>query len=417
MISQGITASGDSYVKLPTVKQYSGPVALGHCFKFKNVNYMIDCLMPTNKSNSIECVKVLHVGAHEELIMNYFRNFKSGRIRFDYILRKNGVDFRFKDDPSFNGRLHYITPMQTSVWGWIKELRAVIRSDTYSHVHLHFGWANIYGLIAGIGLGTKMISHNLSYYESSSRFRKFMRRPLKFLINYLSDYNFAVTVDSGRQMFNNNYVLLPTAIDYCRFGYSNKERTNIRKEFDISFDSIVFGHVGNFYEPKNHGFLIRVFSEIRKLVPLAMLILVGADFGTQDEVRAEVNRLELDEYVVFAGDRSDVERLLCALDVFLFPSLFEGFGMALLEAEVCGLPCVYSSSLSTDAVISPFCTPCDLENGAKAWAVKAVELCSLGLDSDARIQRISALPNIYNVADVAHQLENFYLSTAESMEA
>jgi glycosyltransferase involved in cell wall biosynthesis len=361
-------------------------------------------------------IQVLHVGAHEELIMNYFRNFELERIQFDYVLRKGGVDFRFKNDPCFDGKLYYITPMQTSVWRWMRELRAVIRANKYSHVHLHFGWANIYGLIAGIGLGSKIISHNHSYYESSTRFRALMRGPLKYFINVLSDYKLACSVDAGRQLFNNDYILLPNAIDYSRFKFKSFTRGNVRSEFAISEISVVFGHVGNFIQQKNHLFLIQVFSEIRKVIPESILLLVGADYGTLEVVKEEVNRLGLDQYVVFAGDRSDVESLLCAFDVFLFPSLYEGFGMALLEAEVSGLPCVFSSSLPKDAVISTFCQPCDLKNGAEAWAVQAIELCNLGLDSDSRKKRAMSLPTTFDVVNVAHQLEDFYLSTAEIVE-
>lgn len=361
-------------------------------------------------------IKILHVGAHEELIMNYYRHFKSGRICFDYVLRKTGVDFRFKNDPCFDGRLHYITPMQTSVWLWIKELRSVIRSDRYTHVHLHLGWASIYGLIASVGLGKKLISHNHSYYKSSNPFRALMRKPLRFLINRLSDYMLACSVDSGKQLFPNGYTLLPNAIDYSRFQFKPINRVLIRGEFCVADDVIVFGHVGNFTQPKNHSFLIKIFSEIQKRLPKSVLFLVGADYGTLDAVRADVRSLGLEQQVVFVGDRSDVDRLLCAFDIFLFPSLFEGLPLALLEAQVSGLPCAYTSSISVDAVISQFCVPCDLKNDAEVWAVRAINLCAFGFDSNARIQRAAEVLGTFNVANVAHQLENFYLSTTEFIE-
>ena len=303
--------------------------------------------------------------------------------------------------------------MQSSVWRWIQDLRAIISANKYSHVHLHLGWASIYGLIAGFGLGSKIISHNHNFYESSTLFRSLMRAPFKFLINFLSDYKFACSVDAGRELFNNDYLLLPNAISYSRFKFNLTNRKLARGEFAIEKSVIAFGHVSNFHPQKNHLFLIKVFFEIRKLMPNSILFLIGADYSTLEEVKAEVGRLDLDQYVVFTGDRPDVERLLCAFDVFLFPSFFEGFGMALLEAQVCGLPCVFSSLLPKDAVISPFCLPCDLNKGAYAWAEMAIKLCNLGLDADSRTKRALTLPTNYDVDRVAHQLENFYLSTAE----
>jgi glycosyltransferase involved in cell wall biosynthesis len=355
--------------------------------------------------------KILQVGAHEELMLNYYRHFQSGNVLFDYVLRKGGIDFRFKNDPKFDGKLHYLTSMQASPINYIKELREVVRSGSYTHVHLHAGWANIYGLIACIGLSVVTISHNHNFYTASSLVKKFIRLFLKIAINGLTDYKFACSADAGKQMFYGKWRVLKNAIDYEKFIFNQLKRVELRGALNIAETCIVLGHVGNFINQKNQMFLIQIFHAFKCLMPTAKLVMVGADYGDLDQVKQEVSKLKLESDVVFLGDRSDVGDVLCAFDVFVFPSHYEGFGIALLEAQVSGLPCLYSSCIPRDAVIANTALPCQLVAGAEVWARRILDLVHLGADDSSRIARIGKLPHTFNVAEVASELEIFYLSS------
>jgi glycosyltransferase involved in cell wall biosynthesis len=367
--------------------------------------------MDTSQNN----MKVLQVGAHEELLINYYRHFKSGNVLFDYVLRKGGEDFRFKNDPIFDGELHYLTPLQVSPLKYIKELRQIVRFGKYSHVHLHAGWANIYGLFACLGLKVVTISHNHSFYCPHNRVAAFLRFFSKMAINLLSDYKFACSRETGTQMFIGNHRILPNAIDYKRFVFDANKRKVIRGCLNISDRSTVFGHVGNFYLPKNHVFLIYLFRKLKCALPGAKLILVGADYGTLDEVRRAVDSLGLREDVIFMGKRSDVEDILCAVDVFILPSIQEGFPLALLEAQASGLPCIFSSAIPADAAISNAARIYALDEGLEFWATHTLDLLQFGTDDHSRLSRIEQLPLTYDVARVAGELEEFYLSTSREV--
>jgi glycosyltransferase involved in cell wall biosynthesis len=106
------------------------------------------------------------------------------------------------------------------------------------------------------------------------------------------------------------------------------------------------------------------------------------------------------------GDRFDVEDDLCAFDLFVFPSHYEGFGIALLKAQVSGLPCLYSSCIPRDAIIANITLPCQLVAGAEVWARRILDLLHLGADDSSRIAK---LPHMFNVAELADKLEMFYL--------
>lgn len=354
--------------------------------------------------------RVLHVGAHEELFMNYYRNFTTKSIVFDYVLRKGGVDFRFKNDPFFNGKIFYITPIDKSIFSWIIELRKLIKKNDYTHVHFHLGWANIFGLISTLGLNIINISHNHSFYEPKNTFFRFLRKFIKIFISKFSNINLACSIDSGKQMFGNNFILIPNAIEYKNFIFNPHLKNKIKSDLKILSEEIIFGHVGNFLQQKNQDFLINIFFEILKINNSSKLVLVGADYGTMNNAKILVNKLNIESNVLFLGNRNDVNEIMNIFDIFIFPSQFEGFGIALLEAQVSGLPCLYSSSIPKDAIVSPFSSSCSLDKDEKYWAMEAIELLNFGIDDNSRFNRIKKIPNKFDVALVSKELETVYLN-------
>ena len=352
-------------------------------------------------------VKVLHLGAHEELMMNYYRHFKTGRVRFDYVLPRGKVDFRFKSDPKFDGKLYYVTPLSTSPIKWILDVIRILRAEPYRVVHMHLGFANIYGLIACLFAPTVRIKicHSHNFYEPHSFLSGMFRLISKIVIHLLSTKRFACSNDAGRQMFYKDFSVMKNVIDYSKFIYNEEKRSALRKSLDL-VENFVVGHVGYFLQQKNHSFLIDVFALLLQKIPEARLMLIGADYGTMEEVRSKSNKLGILDKVVFMGERPDVSDLLQAMDCFVFPSLFEGFGMALLEAQVSGLKCFYSSSIPSDAIVSNFATRLDLAEGPLHWA-NAVH--QYYLSSHNRNGNTNLINSDFDAVSQAQTLESFYL--------
>ena len=149
--------------------------------------------------------------------------------------------------------------------------------------------------------------------------------------------------------------ILPNAIEPERFKFSEVFRKEIRKRYGINDDDFVIGHVGRFYPQKNHDFLIDIFHEIRKQQPNAKLLLLG-DGPLQDKIRQKINSLGITGSVIFAGLQKDPSPFYSAMDVFAFPSLWEGLGIVLLEAQYNGLPCVVSEAVPKEVTISNLLT-------------------------------------------------------------
>lgn len=153
----------------------------------------------------------------------------------------------------------------------------------------------------------------------------------------------------------------------------------VRKELGIPEDAFVIGHVGRFDKQKNHVFIIKVVAELVKSDPNILCLLVGAGV-LQDDIKKETAKIGLEKNVIFAGGRSDVPRLMLgAMDMFLFPSLFEGLGLVLIEAQAAGLPCVFSDVIPSEVdVVLPLINRVSLSQSASEWAKIILSIRSAG---------------------------------------
>lgn len=150
-------------------------------------------------------------------------------------------------------------------------------------------------------------------------------------------------------------------------GISKAEK---RRELSIPEDAFLVGHVGRFTPEKNHPFLVEVFQEIVKKKENAYLLMIGAEDHSHIEKQLADAGLS-ERYQILSG-RKDIHELLSAMDVFVFPSIFEGFGIALLEAQAAGLRCVASEKCPEDAVRTKHCMVLPLEEPSN-WAKVALD--------------------------------------------
>lgn len=164
-----------------------------------------------------------------------------------------------------------------------------------------------------------------------------------------------------------NTKVIRNGIDFNRFNKLTKSKEEIRKEFNISGDAYLIGHIGRFTYQKNHEFLINVFNEVLKLNDKAHLLLIG-EGKLKVDVELQIEKLGIKDKVTIISNRSDIPELLNAMDVFVFPSRWEGLGIVLIEAQVSGTPCIVSSKVPDEAVQSNLITLMDLDDSCHNWA-------------------------------------------------
>ena len=199
-------------------------------------------------------------------------------------------------------------------------------------------------------------------------------------------------------------IVIPNGIYSKPFIYNEDIRIEVRKELKVD-DKFVIGNVGRFERQKNHDFLIDIFAEVVKLKKNACLVLVGIG-SLQTILEQKIATLGLTDKVKFLGFRNDRYRIMQAMDSFVFPSLYEGFGIGAIEAEASGLPVFASDNVPNDVKFTPDTCFLSLQQSAKEWAKAIIEKGEIKRkDMTDEIQRAG-----FDIQAMIDNLYNMYIS-------
>ncbi|PDZ67507.1 glycosyltransferase family 1 protein [Bacillus paramobilis] len=305
--------------------------------------------------------RVLHIvsamdrGGAETLLMNVYRNIDRGMVQFDFVSHKSEESDYDKEIIALGGKIHRISSLgQLGPLSYIKELVKVMSDNQYVAVHAHTDYQGGIVAIAAKIAGIKIRichSHSNNWPMGLGIKGKVLLSFLRTVITYAGTNYCACSVESARFLFqknidNSKVKIMKNAIDINQFVNANIQDDNaVRNEFNIPVEQKVIGHIGRFSESKNHIFILKVFNEVLKYDPNFMLVLVG-DGPLKNSIELESKRLGIYEKVRFLGVRKDIPRIIRMFDVFLFPSLFEGFGIVALEAQCAGVPCVVANTIT-----------------------------------------------------------------------
>ena len=216
---------------------------------------------------------------------------------------------------------------------------------------------------------------------------------------------------AGQWLFGEGgFHILKNAINIERFASMFVHRNEIRNSLNIASDDFVLGHIGKFLIMKNHIFIIRVFANLHQKNPKSKLLLVG-DGPLRNEIENEIKQQNLSDSVILAGLRTDIPEMLAAMDAFIFPSLWEGLPLSVLEAQASGLPVFLSSNITNEVAASEQCFFMSLDNSAECWS-KAIEENTNTSQRKISIQKNAlSLTNAgFNIAKEVDDLRKIYLS-------
>ncbi len=316
-----------------------------------------------------------------QVIMRYYRNVFEN-ISFDFLMYWD-LENSYKDEIiSLGGKVYYTgKPSTRSVGRYISYIDEFFRTrkDEYDAVQLHEVYLNSIILRKAKKYGVKiLIAHSHTTKLSESKFGAFRNKFLYSTVKRYANTYFACSEDAGVVAFgkgilkNDHFYVINNAIDIPDFSYSNDERVRIRSEFGIDDSTLVIGHIGRFSPQKNHFFLVNVFCQVLETEPQAKLLLVG-DGPNIDKVKAYCLERSIMNSVVFLGTRKDIGAVLSSFDVFCLPSVFEGLGIVLIEAQTNGLPCVVSDVVPYEAGILSSYRTVSLADDYDIWAKEVIK--------------------------------------------
>lgn len=312
------------------------------------------------------------------VILNYLRSMSTEGLEL-HITVKPSLSEEMRKTLESLGTVHTIPLKQKDPKGYLMGIRKILKTGI-DVIHIH-GNSGTMAMEAGLAklCGVKKV---LVHAHSTKTDHPMVSNILKYPMIFFADQRIACSRASGAWLYGNwKHMVMNNAIDISRFRFDPETRAQCRAEFGIKEEFLV-GHIGNFYEPKNHGYLIDIFRELLKQKPDAKLLLAGRgpDF---DAVVERVNKLQLQDAVIFAGRRTDVERIYQALDVFVMPSLWEGLPLVLLEAQASGLPVVASDRITKDVQCAQNFWYLPIEEDPKVWAEMLIKLSEERTDRTA----------------------------------
>lgn len=317
----------------------------------------------------------MNAGGAETYLMKLYRNIDRTKYQMDFCINEKKKTFYEDEIVNFGGKIFRIPSKSENLKEFRNQLSTIIKEKQYKYVmRITSNAAGFMDLKIAKKAGAMKCIARSSNSNDGGGFKAIIAHKIgRLLYNKSVDVriapsDLAAIYTFGKKAYKCGEVtILKNALDLTVFCYNEHSRKRVRSEFDISDDMKVIGHIGRFNAQKNHEFLIDVFFEIHKKDAFTLLLLVG-DGELQQQIRNKIILLGLSEAVIFAGVRSDIPSLLSAMDVFVFPSLYEGMPNVVVEAQATGLPCIISDTITREANITDLVRYLPLTLSASEWA-------------------------------------------------
>lgn len=361
----------------------------------------------------------MNAGGAETFLMKVFRNINTDKLMFDFLVCTQEEGYYDKEIEALGGKLYLSAPKSKnptrSFYDTFKTVRtnnarAVFRASAHSLAFLD--------LFAAVLGGAKVIAIRSTNTNNTggiaSNLLHFMFRPL---LNSVATLKLAPSTEAAVWLFGRNAVkrgevkILKNGVEIDKFVFNKGIRERARHDMGLS-DLFVVGHVGRFSAQKNHSYLLDIFSVIKQKQSNAVLLLVGKG-ELEIAIREKAEQIGLADSVVFTGVRSDIPDLLMAMDVFIFPSHYEGLPNTVVEAQATGLKCLVSGSISKEVGFTDLVEFVPLNLEPDEWANIALQYQP---GYERRDMKEEFIEKGYDIRSTAKWLEEYFVSNLGGLD-
>ena len=313
----------------------------------------------------------MNTGGAETFLMKIYRALDHDRFQMDFcVVAKD--NYYEKEIEELGGKMYHIPLKSKHPISSFNSIRRIVSQNGYKsviRVNQH-SLSTLDLLAARLGGAEKLVMRS-SNASSGGGLSSILHRVFRPLTSIIPNIRFAPSKLAAEYSFGKGCIekgtafLLPNGLDIDVFRFDEGAREEIRKNLGLE-GKFVVGHVGRFNHQKNHEFLVDIFAALVEQNSDAVLLFVG-EGDLLPEIKRKVVRLGLSNHVAFLGVRSDVNRLLSAMDVFTLPSFYEGMPNVVIEAQASGLPCVVSDTVTREAAVTDLVEFASLQAGAECW--------------------------------------------------
>lgn len=363
-------------------------------------------------------IGLLQFGGSQAFVMEVYRKIDRTKVQFDFVTfpdEKSGfyeeiieLGGMVYESPQYNGKNHF----QFVKW-WDDFFREHTEYKVF-HSHVRSVASICIHIAHKHGCYAIAHSHSISNGNSiSALIKNIMQIPIRFQ----ADYMFACSEVAGKWLFGksvekkSNYKILSNAIDVSRFVFDEEKRNEIRNSLNIQ-NKLVIGTVGRLIEVKNHKLLLEVFAKLKEQINDSILLIVG-DGELREEIENCIRTLGIKDSVYMLGARSNTQDYYQAMDVFVFPSLWEGLGIVAIEAQTSGLPCVVSNMIPKEIDLKEnLVKVVDLDASICEWTNAILSVKNL----KRRGRGNATIACGYDSNENTKWLENFYLKAEKELK-
>lgn len=359
---------------------------------------------------------IMNRGGAETMVMNYYRTIDKNKIQFDFMVHRQERGAYDDEIEAMGGRIFRMCPIYPqNLFRYQQMLKKFFDNHSeYQILHSHMSELGYFAF-------KEAIKHNvpvrICHAHSSPNFKiESFKEKLKVLpreilargMRKLSTDFFVCSKIAGDWLFGkkneNKFIMMNNAVNASSFAYDKKTADKIKSEMKWK-NKIVVGHVGRLIIPKNHTFLIDIFQQFHVKHPQSILVLVG-DGDQRENICNKIKKLNLEDSIILLGFRSDTANLYKAFDIFVFPSLYEGLPVSLVEAQSAGLSCIVSDTISTQAKILSNYSILSLKDSPEIWVNE--------MEKHLHDKRENTIVNIkkakFDIYSNVEWLTNFYLN-------
>ena len=376
--------------------------------------------MIMDKKKVLIITESLSYGGNNIVAMNLEKHLNKDLFECTYCVRRDSIG-AFEQDAIDRGiRVIHVPDSELSYYKSYKFYKGLFKNEQFDIVHCHLPFISGLIFMAAKKSGVnKRIAHahfsqpytdTAIYSRKKQAVAKAYRVVMRILLRLFCNCMLACGTEAGSflygaKTFKKYGTVLNNGIDTSAYLFDSFSRNKVRKEFGIDNNAVVIGHIGQMYSVKNQSFLIDVFSKFKKNISNSFLLLVG-DGTDKEMLENKVKELNLSDSVIFTGNRSDANDLYMAMDVFVFPSLHEGYPMTLIEAQASKLSCLVSSNVTKAVKINDNVEFLSIEEKPSVWADRISWLIHI----DRITVNNERLINLFDIKNVVLQLEKIYLS-------
>lgn len=359
-------------------------------------------------------IRILHVldslgsGGAESFVLSLYKSINREVIQFDFLLRNSENNIYQDEVKEMGGKIYILPSFEKNVLNHCKKLYTFFKEHSeYKIIHVHASTSTYFFPLYFArknGIPIRILhSHNAG---TTSHIMKGMHYLLRNMICELSTAFFACSQEAGEWMCGDKrkFTVIHNAIDTKKFAVNNEIRNKMREQLNVE-NNFVIGHTGRFVKEKNHIFMIELIEKLYRNNKNIKLFFVG-EGPLMGEMQALVREKHLENVIIFLGVRKDLFNLLQAYDLFLFPSVSEGLGIALIEAQASGLNCIVSEEIPDIACITHHVQKISLLDKI-SW-IKEIEKqagnCPVRYEAGEEIRK-----NGFDIELNSKLMENYYL--------